>query len=117
MSIIIHQDPAALRVDDEGTIRVGNTRITLDVLLADHRRGLTLEQIAAQLDTLTLPDVHGALAYYYRHRDEIDEYLACRREEADKMQRGIETTQPTFAAVKARLLAGRPGDNAPPAQR
>lgn len=107
MSIIIHPDPVPLRVDEEGTIRLGKTRITLDVFLADHRRGMTPEQIVEQLDTLSLPDVYGALAYYYRHQSELDEYLRCRREEADRMQRQIEATQPTFAEVKARLLGRR----------
>jgi uncharacterized protein (DUF433 family) len=116
MSIIIHQDPVPLRVDEEGTVRVGNTRITLDVLLADTRRGLTPEQIVQELDTLTLADVHGALAYYYRHRGELDEYLQRRAEEAIQRQREIEAAQPTFAQVKARLLARRTGSNASPSE-
>jgi uncharacterized protein (DUF433 family) len=116
MSIIIHADPVPLRIDATGTIRVGNTRITLDVFLADHRRGMTPEQIVEQLDTLTLPDVYGTLAYYYRHQAELDAYLQTRREQADQMQREIEATQPTFAEVKACLLARRTGDNASPAQ-
>ncbi len=116
MSIIIHPDRIPLRVDDQGSIRVGDTRITLDVFLADHRRGMTAEQIVAQLDTLTLSDVYGALAYYYRHKEELDEYLARRRDEADRMQREIEASQPTVAEIKARLLARRAGSNASPAQ-
>ena len=32
MTIIIHPAPVPLRVDETGTIRVGSTRITLDVL-------------------------------------------------------------------------------------
>jgi uncharacterized protein (DUF433 family) len=116
VSLMIHTDPVPLRVDETGTIRVGQTRITLDVFLADHRRGMTPEQIVEQLDTLTLPDVYGALAYYYRHQTELDAYLKRRREQADRMQQEIEATQPTFAEVKARLLARRTGDNASPAQ-
>jgi uncharacterized protein (DUF433 family) len=116
MNITIHAEPVPLRVDETGTIRVGQSRITLDVFLADHRRGMTPEQIVAQLDTLTLPDVYGTLAYYYRHQTELDEYLNRRREQADQMQREIEATQPTFAELKARLLARRAGDRASPAQ-
>jgi uncharacterized protein (DUF433 family) len=115
MSIIIHPDPVPLRVDEEGSIRLANTRITLDVFIADHRRGMTAEQIVDQLDTLTLSDGYGALAYYYGHKDELDDYLAHRSTEADKMQREIEASQPTFAQVKARLLAPRTGGNASPA--
>ncbi len=116
MSLLIQPDPVPLRVDETGTIRVGNTRITLDVFLADHRRGMTPEQIVEQLDTLSLPDVYGALAYYYRHQSELDDYLRRRGEEADRMQREIEATQPTFAEVKARLLARRTGGDAAPAE-
>lgn len=116
MSITIHPEPSPLRLDEAGTIRIGNTRITLDVFLADHRRGITPEQIVERLDTLTLPDVYGALEYYYRHQEELDSYLQSRREEAERMQREIEATQPSFAEVKARLLARRTGGDASPAQ-
>jgi uncharacterized protein (DUF433 family) len=116
MSLPIHPDPVPLCVDETGTIRFGKTRITLDVLLADHRHGLTPEQIVAQMATLTLPDVYGALAYYYSHQSELDDYLRRRREEADRLQREIEAAGPTFAEVKARLLARRAGSDAPSAQ-
>jgi len=115
MTITIHAESVPLRVDETGTIRVGKSRITLDVFLADHRRGLTPEQIVEQLDTLTLPDAYGTLAYYYRHQAELNEYLDRRREEADRMQREMEATQPTFAELKARLLGRRAGDRASPA--
>jgi uncharacterized protein (DUF433 family) len=116
MSITVHADPVPLHVDETGTLRVGNTRITLDVLLADHRNGMTPEEIVEQLDTLTLPDVYGALAYYYRHQEELDEYLKRRREEADQAQQRIEAAGPTAAQVKARLLAKRSSAHASPAE-
>ena len=114
---IIHSDPVPLRVDETGTIRVGNTRITLDVLLGFLLRGVQPEQMVSTewYPTLSLADVHGVLAYYYRHQAELDEYLQSRREEADTRQQEIEATQPTFAEVKARLLARRNAAHAPPA--
>ena len=33
MSLILHADPLPLWVDESGTIRVGQSRVTLDVLL------------------------------------------------------------------------------------
>jgi len=115
---VIHCDPVPLRVDETGTIRVGNTRITLDVLLGYLLSGVKPEQVVSEewYPTLSLADVHGVLAYYYRHRTELDEYLRCRREEADRRQNEIEATQPNFAEVKARLLAGRNATHAPPAE-
>jgi uncharacterized protein (DUF433 family) len=81
MTITLHADPAPLRVDETGTIRVGPSRVTLDVLLQYWRQGMTPEEIARGLDTLTLADVHGALAYYFRHQAEMDEYLRQREQE------------------------------------
>jgi uncharacterized protein (DUF433 family) len=116
MPIAIHQDAVPLRVDEEGTIRVGNTRITLDVLLGDYRSGMTPKQIVEQLDSLTVADVYGALAYYHRHKDELDAYLQDRAEESACRQREIEDTQPTFDQVKSRILARRTGADASAAQ-
>ena len=115
--ITIHSDPVPLRVDETGTIRIANTRITLDVLLGYLLSGVKPEQIVSEewYPALSLADVHGVLAYYYRHQAELDEFLRCRREEADRRQNEIEATQPTFADVKARLLAGRDVAHAPPA--
>ena len=94
MYIAIHQDPVPLRVDAEGTIRVGNSRITLDVLLGEYRRGMTPKQIVEQLDSLTVADVYGALAYYHRHKDELDAYLQGRADDAARRQRRLRLRNP-----------------------
>lgn len=104
MSLTLHADPAPLRVDDTGTIRVGQSRVTLDVLLQYWRMGMSPAEIARGLDTLALADVHGALWYYLRHESEIDEYLRQREQEAESLRRQIETANAgKLAAVKARL--------------
>jgi uncharacterized protein (DUF433 family) len=115
---VIHTHPIPLRMDETGTIRVGNTRITLDVLLSYLLAGVKPEEIVADewYPMLSLADVHGVLAYYYRHQTELDEYLKSRKEEADRKQNEIEATQPRFAEVKARLLARRNGSHAPPVE-
>ena len=97
MSLTLHADPIPLHVDDGGSIRVGESRVTLDSLLQYWRLGMKPEEIARGLDTLTLADVHGALAYYLRHQAEIDEYLRRREGEAERLRLQIE------AANAARL--------------
>jgi len=115
---IIHSDPVPLRVDETGTIRVGKTRITLDVLLGYLLRGVKPEQLVTEewYPTLSLADVYGVMAYYYRHQGELDMYLKRRQEEAERQQKEIEATQPNFAEVKASLLARRNAAHAPPAE-
>jgi uncharacterized protein (DUF433 family) len=115
---VIHSDPVPLRVDESGTIRVGDTRITLDVLMGYLLAGVSPEEMVSEewYPALSLADVHGVLAYYYRHQAELDEYLKLRREQAERTQAAIEANQPTFAAVKARLLDRRNAAHAPPAE-
>jgi uncharacterized protein (DUF433 family) len=106
VTITLHADPVPLRIDDTGAIRVGPSRVTLDVLLQYWRMGMKPEEIARGLDTLTLADVHGALAYYFRHQTEIDNYLRRREEEAEKLRQEIESANASrLAPLKARLDA------------
>ena len=69
-------------MDEDGTIRVGGTRMTLDLILAEHHAGASPEQIAADYDVLLLGDVYATIGYYLHHRAEIDTYLEQRRRDA-----------------------------------
>src|SRR5438874_13839075 len=102
MTLTLHSDPIPLRLDDTGSIRVGQSRITLDVLLQYWRLGMRPEEIARGLDTLTVADVYGALAYYSRHQTEIGNYLRRREEEAEALRQQIEAAN---AARLAPLMA------------
>src|SRR5437868_14534391 len=104
MTMTLHSDPVPLHVDDTGAIRVGQSRVTLDVLLQYWRHGMKPEEIARGLDTLSLADVLGALAYYLRHQTELDEYLRRREEEAETLRQQIEAANASrLAPLKARL--------------
>jgi uncharacterized protein (DUF433 family) len=112
MTITLHADPVPLRVDGTGAIRVGQSRVTLDVLLQYWRMGMKPEEIARGLSSLTLADVHGALAYYFRHEAEIDEYLRVRAAGAEKLRAEIESPNAArLASDKARLDVARAGGN------
>ncbi len=118
MTLTLHADPLPLRVDDSGAIRVGQSRVSLDVLLQYWRMGMKPEEIARGLDTLTLADVHGALAYYFRHQAEMDTYLRQREEEAEQLRQQINAANAgRLTPLKARLDAVRAqgnGDDASP---
>lgn len=112
MTITLHADPLPLRIDETNTIRVGQSRVTLDVVLQYWRTGMSPADIARGLDTLTLADVHGALAYYLRHQEELDRYLQRREEEAEELRQEIEAANATrLSQLKARLNAVRSQGN------
>ena len=76
MSLAIKNSPAPLQRDVDGFVRVGGTRVALDVVVGAFTDGATAEEIASQYPSLTLADTYAVIAYYLRHRTEIDEYVA-----------------------------------------
>src|SRR5438552_9712537 len=104
----LHADLPPVRVDEGGAIRVGNSRITLDLVVEQYENGMTPEDIVRAYDTLELADVHGAVAYYLRHRDEVRAFMARRQEQADALRGAIEAKRPrpSRAELKAGLGGG-----------
>lgn len=63
-----------------GKPRIAGRRITVQNIAVWHERvGMNADEIAAEYD-LTLANVFAALAYYFDHRQEMDEAI---REDAD----------------------------------
>lgn len=94
-----------LRMDEHGAIRVGGTRVLLDLVIGEFQRGASPEGIVEAFETLTLPDVYAILSYYLRNPGPIDGYLRRREEEAQAIRRKIEGSQPPRPNLRAMLLA------------
>ena len=101
-AIAVEQPP--LRVDSEGTVRIGETRVTLDTLVTSYRNGATAEQIVQQFPVLSLAEVHAAIAYVLSHQEQVDLYLSEREHRADEVRRVIES-DPQTQQIRQRLLA------------
>jgi len=55
-----------------GRPRIAGHRIrVMDVVVLHEQLGLSPDEIVSTYPSLTLADVHAALAYYFDHRDEI----------------------------------------------
>src|SRR5437762_14285749 len=113
----LHADLPPLRVDDGGAVRIGKSRISLDLVVEQYENGMTPEDMVRAYDTLVLADVHGAIAYYLRHRDEVRAYLKRRAEEAEALRAKIEAERPRISREErlARRSA-RKNANAPAGQ-
>jgi uncharacterized protein (DUF433 family) len=79
-----------IRTDDQGTIRVSGTRVTLDTLIARYHQGDTPEAIHEGFRTVPLMDIYAVIAYYLANRAEIDRYLKQRDDEAERIRREVE---------------------------
>jgi len=83
-----------LRMDEGGALRVGASRISLDLVVEQYENGMTPEDMVLAYDTLALADVYAVIAYYLRHRDEVRAYLKQRQEESKTMREQIEADRP-----------------------
>jgi len=102
----IHADPVPLQADEDGVIRISGTRLTLDTIITAYRQGDPPELIAQDFSPLPLSDVPAVIAYYLRHRGEIDDYLDRRRREAEELRQKVEERFPP-EGIRQRLLARR----------
>jgi uncharacterized protein (DUF433 family) len=101
----MHAVAPPLRLEQGGVVRVGNTRVSLDLIVEQYENGMTPEDMVRAYDTLVLADVHAVIAYYLRHRDEVREYLKRRQEEAEALRAKIEAEHPRI--TRNELLARR----------
>lgn len=96
-----------LRLDPHGAIRVGQTRVLLDVVLHEFDSGATPEEIVDCYEGLELADVYSILSYCLRNRPAINAYLQRREAEAQSLRRTIEGSQPSRSSLRARLRASQ----------
>lgn len=93
-----------LRTEPDGTVRIGQTRVTLDSIVTLYREGCTAEEIVEQFDCLSLADVHGAIAYLLTHQADVDRYMAERDSQAVALRHDAEKNS-NQRGVRERLLA------------
>jgi len=89
--------PPHLRVVEGGAVRVGKTRVSLDVVVEAYENGMAPEDMIRAYDTLKLVDVYGAIAYYLRHRDEVQAYMKRREDRAEALRAKIESERPRIS--------------------
>lgn len=101
----LNAEPPPLRVDEGGAVRVGKSRVSLDLVVEQYENGMKPEDLVRAYDTLVLAEVYGVIGYYLSHRDEVRGYLRRRAEEADALRARIEAERPRV--TRAELLARR----------
>lgn len=100
----ITQQPIPLKMDAEGIVRVGGTRVPLDTVIAVFGRGATAEEIVQQFPSLELADVYAAIEYYLRNKAEVAAYLEQRKKQAHRVRKENEARF-EMQGIRERLLA------------
>ncbi len=87
MSQIQHTSHIELRSSIRGQRAfVAGHRVRVQDIVLWNEEGLSADEIVARVPTISLADVHAALAYYYDHREAIDRQIQEDALFADKME-------------------------------
>ena len=93
-----------LTIWEDGSVRIGRTRVQLGHVVDLYNYGVTPEEIVERTPVLTIEAVYGTIAFYLAHRAEIDPWLEERNATAMKLLAELEA-RPESLAWRARAQA------------
>ena len=95
-----------LRRDEHGAIRVGQTRVLLELVIHAYFLGETPDGIVDSYPSLTTADVYAVLGYYLANCDEFDAYVRQRDALTDEILQQMQANLgPHGQALRTRLRA------------
>ena len=86
MALAIVAEVIPLKTDPDGVVRVGETRVTLDTVVAVFQQGATAEEIGDRYPSLKLADIYATIAFYLNHQQEVEAYLQQRQQQAQTVR-------------------------------
>jgi uncharacterized protein (DUF433 family) len=84
MTLAIVAELAPLKANEDGIILVGQTRVTLDTIVAVFNQGATAEEIVYRYPSLNLADVYATIGFYLKHQTEVNAYLQQRQQKSQE---------------------------------
>ena len=87
MTLAVVAEPAPLKSNADGVVRVGNTRVTLDTVIGVFKQGTTAEEIVYRYPSLRLADVYATIGFYLNHQQEVETYLQQRQQQAQEIRK------------------------------
>ena len=105
MDILRQPEAPPLRQEVSGALRVGSSRVLVELVIRAFQDGATPEAIAQRYPTVTLADIYAVIAYYLRHREELEAYLEEREQQAQDVRQRLERHQGDLSDLRRRILA------------
>jgi uncharacterized protein (DUF433 family) len=99
----MNEERRYVRVDEHGAMRIGNSRVMLDSIVAGFEQGHSPETLQQQYPALSLEEVYGAITYYLAHTDEVHTYLK-RQDELWEAWRAKSATRSSLVVERLRAL-------------
>jgi uncharacterized protein (DUF433 family) len=105
VNLVLEVEAPPLREDVTGAIRVGNSRVLLELVIRAFQDGASPESIVQRYSTLLLSDVYTTIGYYLRHQEAVEAYLKHREQLAESIHQRLLSVQPDLSLIRSRLLA------------
>jgi uncharacterized protein (DUF433 family) len=80
-----------LTQNEDGTVRVIGSRILLDTIVGCFEQGDKAEDIQDGFPTLSLAQIKAVIAWYLSNQAEVQEYIAEREAEGERLRQEIES--------------------------
>ncbi len=84
MSLSLQTKPVPLTTDEQGVMRVGDTRVSFDTVIFAFKQGSTPEEIVADYSALDLSDVYAVITFYLQRQTEVEDNCNSGRRTATK---------------------------------
>lgn len=75
---------------EDGTIRIGKTRVALESVVHQFSIGATPEEIAQKFPALKLAEVYATIAYFLNNHEQVASYVLTQEAESDVIQSNVD---------------------------
>lgn len=97
------EENSVMVIDDFGVMRIADTRISLDSIVAAFLQGHSSATIQQQYPGLSLEQVERAIEYYQSHQQQVDDYLRRQAQIWSQLRSAAEST-PSALAERLRAI-------------
>lgn len=114
MTLSTAAEPVPFYILENGAARLNGSRVALEGVIIMYKQGDSAEEIHRSLPSAPLAEIHGAIAYYLKHTEDVEAYLAeleRKSDEYDAKYRDLEKER-AFAQELKRRWAERNGHSA-----
>jgi hypothetical protein len=106
--MLMQEAKTYVRVDEHEVLRVGNSDVMLDSIIASFQQGASAETIQQQYPALSLEEVYGAIAWCLANAEEVAKYLERQAAVWDR-ERAKAVTRPSPVLQRLRALRDQRG--------
>lgn len=92
----------------EDAIRISGTRVGIETVIDDYKKGATPEEIVMHYPTLSLEQVYATITYYLANQEKVNAYITLvRQQQEDAWREQQRHPSPFINSLRERLAAQR----------